>query len=63
LLERGIVAARQQDWTTAESRFRAAARSAPDSPVPWQNLAKLYQLTGRPDDAAAATARATHLGG
>ena len=38
-----------------------AAQLAPDSPQPWLNLAKLYQLQGRVADAERANARAATL--
>jgi O-antigen ligase len=61
LLDRGVVAARQEDWRTAESAFLAAAGSAPDSAAPWANLAEVYEVTGRSDEARTADARAARL--
>ena len=63
LVLRGVVAARQADWETAESAFLGAARSAPDSPEPWENLARVYEMTDRADDARRAAARADDLEG
>jgi tetratricopeptide (TPR) repeat protein len=61
LLLRGVVAARQEDYDLAERLFRAAARSDPDSPAPWDNLARVYRATGRPADARAAEAESAGL--
>jgi tetratricopeptide (TPR) repeat protein len=61
LLQRGVVAARQEDWRTAESAFLDATRGAPDSPAPWENLARIYGMTGRADDARRADARGSSL--
>lgn len=63
LLRRGVVAARQEDWAAAESAFLAATRGAPDSPAPWGNLARVYEVTGRGEDARRAADRADDLGG
>jgi predicted Zn-dependent protease len=63
LLLRGVVAARQEDWPGAEAAFRSAARSAPKSPEPWDDLARVYALTGRPQQQKSAAARADQLRG
>jgi tetratricopeptide (TPR) repeat protein len=61
LLLRGVVAARQEQWSSAEELFESAARSAPDSPAPWENLVRVYELTGDADAATAAARRADGL--
>jgi tetratricopeptide (TPR) repeat protein len=58
ILRRGIVAAELGDYPAAEAYLLRAARLAPHSPEPWDDLAHLYTLQGRTADAAAATAKA-----
>jgi Flp pilus assembly protein TadD/O-antigen ligase len=57
-LRRGIVAAELGDDRAAEEFFQSAAAMAPSAPAPWENLARLYTLTGRDDDAELALVEA-----
>ena len=57
-LRLGVAAALAGDDGTAERAWTAAERMAPSSPVPARNLASLYAMQGRLDEAAEATRRA-----
>jgi tetratricopeptide (TPR) repeat protein len=61
LLLRGIVAARSEQWADAEAFFVAAARSAPKSPAPWENLARVRAAAGDSAGAAAARRKAAEI--
>jgi O-antigen ligase len=62
LLIRGIVAARGERWDDAEDYLTAAAASAPDSPAPWENLARVRRAVGDDDAARDAERTAADLG-
>ena len=61
LLRRGVVAAEQADYPAAEEFLLRAADLSPQSPEPWDDLARLYTLQGRTAEAAGATAKAAGL--
>ena len=49
----GVVRAAQQDYSAAETAFRAALAINPDLPVATRDLAQVYMATGRADEARA----------
>ena len=53
-LRRGALRAGRGEHESAETDFLRAAELAPSSPVPWRNLALLYQLMGTETAAVAA---------
>jgi Flp pilus assembly protein TadD len=61
LLRLGVIAAQENDLPRAESLLLAAADSAPDSPAPWVDLARVYQQWDRSSRAQAAQDRAEEL--
>ncbi|MGC4154228.1 MAG: O-antigen ligase family protein [Propionicimonas sp.] len=61
LLKRSIAHAEAGDAEAAEADLLRAAALRPAAPEPWENLAILYQQTGRADDALSAAARAEEL--
>ena len=60
-LRRGVDAVHLGDLAAAETDFLAAARSSPNDPVPWRDLAIVYRNGGRTADADRAEARAAQL--
>ncbi|NBC17117.1 MAG: CHAT domain-containing protein [Bacteroidetes bacterium] len=45
----GYAAMRRQAWGQAEELLRRATATAPDDPVPYRQLARIYQVTDRPE--------------
>ncbi len=61
MIRQGIAYAGLSDYARAEASFRAAAAMRPSATGPWENLVRLFELTGNASAKAAASAELERL--